>query len=59
MSFEMADNHFMFLVTLPIHVEAMTVRRHPYNREEVKNIYFYDLNAIFVRKLQKSHLNHG
>ena len=27
MSFEMADNHFMFLVTLPIHVEAMIVRR--------------------------------
>ena len=27
MSFEMADNHFMFLVTLPILYESMIVRR--------------------------------
>jgi len=40
-------------------IEAMKVREHPYNREEVKNIYFYDLSAIFARKPQKSHLKMG
>ena len=32
------------------------VREHLYNKEQAKNIYFYDLSAIFARKLQKSHL---
>ena len=81
----MTDCHLRFVVTNPIHVEAMKVRRkarrenylgsergrkqtqrvlkqvreHLYNKEQAKNIYFYDLSAIFARKLQKSHLKKG
>lgn len=43
MSFEMADNHFMFLVTLPILYESMKVRRkvreHSHNRELTTKTY--------------------
>ena len=52
----MVDNHLMFLVTLPFHDGCMKVRERPFNKEQAKNIYFFDLSAIFARKLQKSHL---
>ena len=54
----MVDNHLMFLVTLPFHDGCMKVRERPFNKEQAKNIYFFDLSAIFARKLQKSHLKH-
>ena len=39
----MTDCNLRFVVTIPIHMEAMIVRRkvreHPHNREPAKNIY--------------------
>ena len=39
----MTDCNLRFVVTIPIHMEAMKVRRkvreHPHNREPAKNIY--------------------
>lgn len=44
-------------------MEAMKVRKrvreHPFYREQAKKKVFYDLSAIFARKLQKSHLKMG
>ena len=48
----MTNNHLMFLVTLPIHYGSMKVREHPFNKEQAKNIYLFDLSSKFARNLQ-------
>lgn len=33
--------------------ETQKVRRYPYNREQAKNMYFFDLSVIFCEKTSK------
>ena len=71
--FEMVDEHLIFLVTIPIHdgsnesseksLETTAISSGTGNihttRNKRRNIYKFDLSAIFARKLQKSHLKMG
>ena len=53
MSFEMADNHLMFLVTLPFHDGCMIVRERPFNKEQAKNIQFFRFKFKICEKIAK------
>ncbi len=54
----MTDNHLMFLVTLPIHYGSNESSGTSIQQGTSEKHIFFDLSAIFARKLQKSHLKH-